>query len=58
VVCEECHRVHHAHHGKPRATARRAARRKAKQKAIVWDAVVRLALAAGLLVGLLGMLER
>lgn len=58
VVCEECHRVHHAHHGQPRAKMRRAARRKAKQKAIVWDAVLRLSLAAGLVVGLLGMLER
>ena len=31
---------------------------KAKQKAIVRDAVLRLSLAAGLVVGLLGMLER
>ena len=37
---------------------RRAARRKAKRKAVVWDVVLRLALAGGLLVGLLGMLER
>jgi len=58
VLCEECHRVHHAHHGRPSTNARRAARRQSKRKAIVWDLVLRLSLAGGLLVGLLGMLER
>ena len=58
VLCEECHRVHHAHHGRPSMKTRRAARRKAKREAIVWDFVLRAGLAGGLLVGLLGMLER
>jgi hypothetical protein len=58
VLCEECHRVHHAHHGRPSTKPRRAARLKAKRDAAVKDLVVRACLAGGLLVGLLGMLER
>jgi restriction endonuclease Mrr len=58
VLCEECHRVHHSHHGRPSIRARQVARRTAKRKAIVWDFVFRACLAGGLLVGLLGILER
>jgi 5-methylcytosine-specific restriction endonuclease McrA len=58
VVCEECHRVHHAYHGRPSNEARKAARRKAKREAAFRDLAFRLGAVAVLVAGLVGMLGR
>jgi len=57
VLCRECHRIHHAHHGRPRRSHARSSRRR-RTEAALRDLGLRLAAVTVLVAALVGMLDR